>query len=100
MIQVFLTTHNVTNCSLIHSSLQFYIPHCITILFCHLKLLAALISTPVALLGSWGTIPRVPNPLAACCSHAHFPMAPATIGQSHAIVHGDWMAESSQSWTI
>ena len=75
MIQVFLpycSKHH--NSQLIHSPLQFCTPLCIILSFYHLDLLSTMISTLATSLGPWGTIPRIPNPLAAGCSRAHFPM--------------------------
>ena len=67
MIHVSFIAHNVTK----HSLIPF--PNTGNLL-CHLKRFPAMIAALAASLGPWGTISHVPNPLAACCSRARFPM--------------------------
>ena len=61
--------------SLIHVLLQFYIPHYIKILFCHLGIISLQSSLLAASLGPWETIPHGTKPLVACCSLARFSMS-------------------------
>ena len=52
LLQVFLTTHNVTIYSLMHFPQKFCIPVCIRNLFCHLEVIFLAIIVACSFIGS------------------------------------------------
>ena len=66
VFQIFLTYHNIMNHSLIH------FPFALQFCFVTWRICLPWWPPHAAFLGSWGTIPHVPNLVATCCSCAHF----------------------------